>query len=172
MTLTTRTQTYALAGAALALLLLAGGLATWIGHPVLDPVRLVDTVATGSSILTEPRAIFKQAAVSGSVGQPVFVPVYIDSNGGSLASISATLQYNPTDMSVEFSTGAASICSQYTHKEHDEITGTFSVSCTAPTRSGGEVVPFLTFVVTPRRVGTLPMQLLGRSSDYAVVSVQ
>jgi hypothetical protein len=154
------------------LLLSIGGLAAWLGREVLNPIRTVTITSTGSSILATPRAFFKTPALAGTVGQPINLPVYLDTNGGNLNEISATFEYNPVDMTVDLGTTPNSICSAYTNREQDTVAGKFSVSCTAPTTNGGQIAPFLTFVITPRRSGGLPVQLLGRSSDYGVITAQ
>lgn len=154
------------------LLLAIASIAAWLGRDVLNPIRTVTLTASGNSILAASRTYFKTPAIGATVGQPVNVPVYIDTNGGSLASISAEFHYNPVDMSVALGSTTGSVCSAYTRRDHDEISGKFVVSCTAPTTVGSQVAPFLTFIVTPRRPGGLPIELVGRSSDYGVVTAQ
>lgn len=167
-----RLQIRVLILAAAVLLLTIGGLAAWLGREVLNPLRTVTLTSTGSSILATPRAFFKTPALAAHVGQAINVPVYLDTNGGNLNAISATFEYNPVDMTVDLGTTTNSICSAYTNREHDTVIGKYSVTCTAPTTIGGQISPFLTFVVTPRRPGGLPVELLGRSSDYGVITAQ
>ncbi|HSI20963.1 MAG TPA: hypothetical protein VLA04_04695 [Verrucomicrobiae bacterium] len=154
------------------LLACAGGLASWLGHIVLDPIRNVQVTATGSSIYAEPRTLFRNGGYLAQVGQPVAIPVGIDSNGGSLGNITADFQYSPLDMSVGLGATGNSICNAFTSREHDTVTGRFVVSCTAPTSTGGQVAPFVTFIVTPLRSGVHPIKLAGRLNEYAVITAQ
>lgn len=154
------------------LLLGVGGLAAWLGRDVLNPVRTVTLSATGPSKIIESHAVFKTPSVSGGVGQPINLPVYLDSSGGSVTTISAEIQYSPVDMSMELGSTAESVCSAVTRQQHDVVGGRFIVQCAVHSTNGGQIVPFLTFVVTPRRAGGLPVELIGRISDYAVVTAQ
>jgi hypothetical protein len=165
-------QTGTLAVYAAALLLLVGALSAWLGQQVLDPVRFVDLHAKGSSILATPRAFFKTPSIGGKVGQAIAIPVSMDTNGGDLSTISAEIRYSPLDMSMTLGETEKGICNAYTKLEHDTVSGIFTVTCTAPTTGGSQVSPFLTFIATPLREGGLPITLVGRSSDYAVLTIQ
>jgi hypothetical protein len=164
-----RMQLRALTLIALILLIVAGGLTTWITKPVLDPKRTVTIVASGSSTLAEPKAYFRGNYFTTQVGQPVMIPVWVDSNGGSLAKITAELKYNPADFTVSMGQSTGSICSAFTRRDQDPLAGRFTIECTAPTSTRSAVAPFVAFSVTPAHAGSLPLTLIGRYGDYAVV---
>jgi hypothetical protein len=155
-----------------ALLVTISIFASLLGREVLNPLRTVTLSATGDSILAFPRPFFKTPALVGSIGQPLAVPVYIDSNGGNLTSVSAQIRYNPLDMSIALGETARSVCNAYTRKDHDEISGSFSVTCNAPSSVNNQISPFLTFIVTPKHTGGLPIELVGRTNDYGVITAQ
>jgi hypothetical protein len=111
--------------------------------------------------------------MKGSVGQPVAVPISVDSNGASLASIQTELEYNPLDMQVALSPNALGLCRAILAQTQDTVNGSFSVTCTAP--SGGNTTrttTLITFTATPLRPGILPLHVVGRSSDYGVIAAQ
>lgn len=153
-------------------LLIAGSTAAWLGQMVLDPARLSDVTAEGSSTLTEPHAFFSSHVLNGKGGETIQVPVSIDSNGGSRSTITADLYYTPTQAIVQ-ADFTGSTCAAVTKREQDELAGHFSVSCTAPSGAGTKQVEhFVTFLVTPYKAGSVPLTLEGRRSDYAVILAQ